>query len=384
MTNSLTHELRQILGRLEAAGDEAASVPTLSQFFEAHMAGLKAPKVAGQIRAALTHLENRVRVCDTHGIVIVPLRKQGHSQRVQPIVRRCPKCDASSRNTTGTPKASEFDPTTFDAWVSCMIGDTFSADTCTRYLKQIRSVMWAMVDVDFSLKIPRRMRVPRGRKSIRLVPEKDLAGFYRATDSATWKSGLWWRVWLSLMVTYGWRPSTATMLLWEGEGRYRPREGVYFGKTAPHDELRQAGVEFPHGSIVVIPSKESGSKPDPLVLPQSKVVRQNLWAASRQLKDDTGQVLPVGDERGSYALREHQYRNAFRAIQKAGGCGDWTPKHLRKTFETRYGTQFTPEDARFVSGHADRSISGRHYLDMTVRIIDQIDRFELSQLLEAV
>lgn len=383
MTNSLTHELRQILGRLEAAGDEAASVPTLSQFFSEHMAGLKSAKVDVQYRAALTQLENRVRVCDQHGLVIVPLRKQPHGSPLKPIARRCPKCPAIRRDSTSIPAASEFTATVLDAWRSVMVRDGFSAATCNRYLDQIRSVMWAMFEDDLPVKPPRRITKTKVRKSIRTVANADLVAFYRSADAASWKPAAWWQCLLVLMATYGLRPIDATRMLWQGLEHYTPREGVYFGKKAPHAELAHAGVRFPQGSIVILPSKERQHKPDPIVLPMSTAVRRELWRA-RSWRDGNDQVLPVTDEPGPYTLAEKRFYADFARIQQAAGVTGWTPKHLRKNCETRYARQFTPDDARFVTGHADRSISGRHYLDMTVRIIDQIDRFELSQLLEAV
>lgn len=384
MTKSLTHELRQILGRLEAAGDDVASVPTLSQFFSDHMAGLKSAEVDGQYHSAITHFENRVRVCEDHGLVIVPLRKQKPNAGVRPVDRRCPKCPASSRRSTSIASAAQISATVIDGWRCIMARDGFSPATCNRFIDQIRSVLWAMHEADLHVKPPRRVTKSEVRKSIRTVPDAELLACYRSAGAATWKPAAWWQCLLVLIATYGFRPSTATTLLWRGVEHYQPREGVYFGRKAPHAELQQAGITFANGWLVVLPSKERQHKPDPIVLPLSKAARRELWRA-RQWKQDGGPVLPVlDDEIVTYKAKEHAFRSDFARIQQSAQCGGWTLKHLRKNCETRYARQFTPDDARFVTGHADRSISGRHYLDMTVRIIDQIDRFELSQLLEHV
>lgn len=223
----------------------------------------------------------------------------------------------------------------------------------------------------------------RGASNIVLAPAEEIRAVYQACDVAKIWSPVFWRTLICGLTLYGFRVGELTSLLWKGERVGNVREGVSFGKKAPAIQLQIAKVTSPFGWLVYLPSKQSAKKPDALVQPLSQVWREHLLAA-RALRNKTGQILPItDDERGNYELREPEFRGEFQKIQRAAGVrSGWTFKALRSTFETFYGAQFSTEDARALSGHADRSVSGVSYNEKVIRWRNQVNEFELNQIFE--
>lgn len=381
-------EMAKTLGTLTEPAEEGGSPPrsgavTLYDFWSDKMDGLKAPKVNAQYKSAICHLANRLRRCDDCGIVLAPLKRP--SVRMKSRLMRSRNCPACSRSTTTTPPASELTVSLLTAWVSQLITDGYSAETSRRFLAQIRAVLNAMVDAGQDVRPPRRMTgLARGASNIVLAPAAEIRAVYQSCDVAKLWSPVFWRTLLCGLTLYGFRVGELTSMKWKGERIGSVREGVSFGKTAPAVQLRIAKIKFPHGSLVYLPSKQSALKPDALIQPLSSVWKRHLLAA-RKLRNKTGQILPItADDPGNYELREPEFRDEFKRIQLAAGVrSGWTFKALRSTFETYYGTQFSPESARGLSGHADRSVSGVSYNEKVLRWIDEVDRFELNKIFEA-
>ena len=379
-------DMQATLGRLagpaEGSSPPSAGEVDLLEFWLQNMDGRKPQKLNEQYRTALAHLYNRVRKCDNCGTVIVPQKRKRKREKTEFLNRR--KCVQCSGSTQCTPVASEFTVNLLTAWVSQLLTDGYSAATSRRLLTQIRAIMNAMVDAGSDLRPPRRMvDLPRSRRSIRLVSPDDIGRVYRATDIAKRWPPQWWKTLLCGMVLYGFRPNEITSIQWKGEKRHDLREGIYWGRKPPHDELRDADIVNPHGWLVYLPGKQAKVKPDPLILPLSKVFRDHLLAA-RKLKNGNGQVLPVTSDRGDYTLDEDAFRAEFKRIkQVANVTKPWTFRDLRRNCESRFARQFTSDDAKALTGHARRDVSGQSYLDLVLRLVDEVDRFELTKLFEA-
>jgi hypothetical protein len=242
-----------------------------------------------------------------------------------------------------------------------------------------------MLDTGEPVRPPRRMvGLTRGASNIVLVPADEIRATYQACEVAKVWSPVFWRTLICGLTLYGFRVGELTSLMWRGDRIGNVREGISFGQKAPSIQLQIAKITSQHGWLVYLPSKQAAKKPDCLVLPLSKVWRTHLLAA-RSLRNKTGQVLPISaSEKGNYELREPEFRDEFKRIQNAAGVrSGWTFKALRSTFETFYGAQFSTEDARAMSGHADRTVSGVSYNEKVIRWIGQVDQFELNQIFEA-
>lgn len=383
-------EMAETLGSLTEPAEGVAPAPsagevTLFDYWAEHLDGLKSPKLNAQYRTAVCHLQNRVRKCDRCGLVIVPLKRRKRRAAVRLMgPRKCPKCPDKTGSITNTPRANEFTVSILSAWVYQLIADGYSAETSRRSLVQVRGVLNAMVDAGEAIRPPRRMPgIQRGRKRIRLVSDSDIAGVYAAAEHARRWSPVWWRTLICGMTLYGFRPSEITSIMWRGPRREDIREGVYWGRKPPHDELREGDISHAHGWTVYLPGKQRRIKPDPLILPNSRVWREHLTAA-KKLKNKTGQVLPMGEEPGDYTTDEDAFRAEFRRLKILAGISrPWTFRDLRRNVETRFARQFNAADAMALTGHATRSVSGQSYLDLVVRLIDEVDDFELTRLFES-
>jgi integrase len=377
-------EMAVTLGSLTEPAEGGAPLPsagevTLYEYWSTHLDGLKEAKLNAQYRTAICHLQNRVRKCDECGLVILPLKRLRKRAPVKLIGgRRCVICSGSISN---TPVAREFTVNVLSAWVSQLVTDGYSPETAGRILVQIRGVLNAMADAGEDIKPPRRMpRIQRGRKRIRLVADEDILAVYQSAENAKRWSPTFWRTLICGMTLYGFRPSEITSIMWKGPKREDIREGIYWGQKPPHDELRQANVTHPHGWTVYLPGKQRRIKPDPLILPNSKVWAEHLKAA-KTLRNGSGQVLPIGTEPGDYTTAEDDFRAEFARLKKLAGVSrHWTFKDLRRNVESRFARQFTSADAMALTGHAQRSVSGQSYLDLVLRLIDEVDQFELTEL----
>lgn len=361
----------------------SAGEVTLYDFWSTNLDGLKSEKVDGQYRNTLCQFQNRVRKCDECGVVIVPLKRPAQRTAARLMrSRNCPKCSRSCRT---TPTAHELTTNLLGAWVSVCISDGYSAVTSRRWLAQIRAVLNDMVDRGIDgVRAPRRMTgLPQGARNIQLVDPAEIRAVYEACEVAKLWDPVFWRTLIVGLTCYGFRIGEITSIKWRGVKVGVAKEGVFFGKTPPTVQLRLAGVNHPHGWLVYVPRKQAAAKPDPLILPLSRVFRQHLLAA-RSLKNETGQVLPISQEAGNYTLREPEFRAEFQRIRLAAGVkAKWTFKSLRATCETFYGDQFGSDDAKALTGHADRTVSGQSYDEKSKRFCRQVDQFKLNELFEA-
>lgn len=383
-------EMQATLGLLAGPAEGNATPPSagevdLFEWWERHSAERRySERVEGQYRGAICHLHNRLRKCDDCGVFVLPLRRSRMTRKVRLVERRkCPEC---SRYTSSIPKASELNGTLLHTWVWQFVEDGFSEATSRRVLMQVRCLLNAMLDAGKDVRPPRRMSdLPRPPRRIRLVSPDDIRGVYEAASTAKVWPPAWWRALICGLTLYGFRVGEMTAIKWRGDQNrdYDLKEGVYWSKKPPHDELRHAGVEHPHGWLVYLPGKQKKVKPDPLVLPISRVFAEHLRAV-KGLENPNGQILPVSTEPGNYILREPEFRDEFKRIKAAAGITrPWTFKDLRRNCESRFARQFNADDAKALTGHARRDVSGQSYLDLVLRLVDEVDQFELTKLFEA-
>jgi integrase len=379
-------DMQATLGRLagpaEGSSPPSAGEVDLFEWWERHIKERRySDRVQAQYEATICHLYNRIRKCDDCGVFVLPSRRVKGCRSVSYMKRRkCPECE---RYTLSIPTACELNGSLLLTWVWQLIADGYSEATARRQLAQVRALLNSMFDAGFDVRAPRRMKdLPRVARRIRLVSEEDINAVYQAAAVAKIWPPVWWRTLICGLTLYGFRVGELTSIKWKGthDREYQLREGIYFSRKPPHDELRHAGVEHPHGWLVYLPRKQAKVKPDPLILPLSEVFANHLRAV-KSLKNASGQILPIADCEGNYTIREDEFRDEFKRIKAAAGITrPWTFKDLRRNCESRFARQFTPEDAKALTGHAVRDVSGQSYLDLVIRLVDQVDKFELTTI----
>ena len=131
-----------------------------------------------------------------------------------------------------------------------------------------------------------------------------------------------------------------------------------------------------HGWFYYLPEKQKRLKPDPLVLPLSAVAMAHLQSIRPPDPLPVTRVFP-------FPYASDGFYAAWRRITSAAGVApkrnlrtgeqaEYLPKHLRKTCETWHDTH-KPGIGPVVTGHAERSVSGRHYVNREWQLVEAIN-----------
>jgi len=131
-----------------------------------------------------------------------------------------------------------------------------------------------------------------------------------------------------------------------------------------------------HGWFYYTPQKQKRLKPDPLVLPLSAVALAHLQSIRPPDPLPSTRVFP-------FPYSSDSFYAAWRRITEAAGVapkknlrtgeqGEYLPKHLRKTCETWHDTQ-QAGIGPVVTGHAERSVSGRHYVNREWQLVQAVN-----------
>jgi len=230
----------------------------------------------------------------------------------------------------------------------------------------------------------------RSASTIYTLSQAELSRIYHACDVATWPTyrrssqatpGRWplpypaadgWRALIVLLATYGMRTEDAITLSPTGHGL--TWSSIRRDSRTPHPAGK---LTNPDGWLSFVPTKTSGIKPDPLILPITPLVRHHLDRLRVGLVPVPS--APVFDwpttagsaERGLVGFYWQWQRILEAANVTATGWSDepvkLLPKHLRKTCVT-WLEDHRPGVSKYVTGHAaERSggitteVQARHY-----------------------
>lgn len=277
---------------------------------------------------------------------------------------------------TPDPDVRDIDDLTLDLFRDAMLIEN-TAETVKKQWRSIRAVLRAccprnssnrsgrpraeslLVDVPcFEISGERRPR----RK--RVATDDELTRMYLAADAAKYprkkahSPGDYWRTILVLIATFGPRRDDS-LLLARGE--------VILSTQCPDPELRLVN---PWGWLSFVPRKTKRTKPDPLLLPLTRVVHAHLDLILSGTIGD--RVFPVGDNRGTW-------RECLNRIQEAAGIEKpFTFHDLRTTANIRWhdlpGSHRAGED---VLGHAPRGVNARNYEEAVSRLCRLAPQFTL-------
>jgi integrase len=185
-----------------------------------------------------------------------------------------------------------------------------------------------------------------------------------------------WRVALRWYVLYGFR--TQELIAFESDHRPLLWSDLYPAGLSP----AQGGqVVCEHGWLKYVPQKQEGKKPDPLVLPLhpeavSWVDRLRLPLLGAVSCDRPVFAWP----RSSSQFYAAWGAIAARAAEILGkpAVAEYAIKHLRKTCATWHET-LAPGIAEHITGHGDRSVIQRHYVNHERMLVDHFSKFVFPQ-----
>lgn len=202
---------------------------------------------------------------------------------------------------------------------------------------------------------PRRKRVATDDELARMYLAADAAKFPRKKQHSP---GDYWRAILVTLPTFGPRRDDCLLL---------DRREVILSPACPDPDLRLVN---PWGWLSFVPRKTKRTKPDPLILPLTRVVRAHLDLILSGTIGD--RVFPVGDNRGTW-------RECLIRIQEAAGIEKpFTFHDLRTTANIRWhdlpGSHRAGED---VLGHAPRGVNARNYEESVERLCRLAPAFAL-------
>lgn len=240
-------------------------------------------------------------------------------------------------------------------------GRGLSASTINGYLGAVRQVLIAGERHGLITQRPRAEKLPESAAPKWYLTHDQIKQIWNAMAHATWPGshglspGDWWRCWLVLMWTYGFR--TQELYAFEPD---------HAGLTWASLSL-QAETPNPHGTatnaegwLSYTPQKQKWAKPEPLFLPLTESAR---WAVDRLPKSDdpAAAVFP-------WPSCNRSFYGTWRVIQERAGVtnkqgGRYCVKHLRKTASTYLDTHYRGLGAA-VLGHAERGdshVNSRHY-----------------------
>ncbi|MHC4877598.1 MAG: tyrosine-type recombinase/integrase [Planctomycetota bacterium] len=345
-------------------------------WWQNEMRRLQTEKQRKEYRPRLQHVENRVRWCeDCQEAVVCRVPYEKSTAGVEPITpRQCPDCYGLRISYPAS--CYHFDSAVLLALHRTLVKDGLSISSATGVITYVRAVINSAREAGHDVPVIKRLTLPKSPKSITLWSLEELRRFLAVVDEAVQptfvdRPGDWWRVWLSLGLLAGMRLSEITALTWDD---------IHEAAIPPDDELAAAGVKNEAGWLVYLPEKQGAAKPDPLVLPRSRVLADVMQLAA----EFPGFKLAPFSRRPAVKYRNNQgwYKREIKRLRALAGIERSLTAHdLRRTFETYASRQFGRDWALAYDGHADRSVSGTSYCEQVVAFVDKVDEFELNQLL---
>lgn len=277
-------------------------------------------------------------------------------------------------------------------WLMSKRGIQASPRTANKHLGSLQAILATAGERGAHLCPPRikPLDVQKAAKKLYLTYDQ-VGAIYAACDAAEWPTvdhygaplpfspGTYWRAFVVLQFNYGPR----TQELWSYEKEY---EGLTWRQVSWEAETpaQEGTAENRHGWFHYVPQKQIRLKPDPLVLPLNE-------AAAAAIRS----IMPPGgcDPRERLFPAPHgdkKFYEAWDTIVKASRVklkvdlktGERPPVHIklfRKTCETWHDNHAAGDGragiGEIITGHAERSVSGKHYANRERRLVEAINAF---------
>ena len=194
------------------------------------------------------------------------------------------------------------------------------------------------------------------QEQVSIEQQDELSRLYESASRFTaWpnhNAADFWKGLVVILGTYGLRTCEAVKLT--GSKISLKWSNVRFETSIP-----ESPVEAKFGFLCYVPPKQLRFKPEPLALPLTETARLHLEALPRTSE----YVFPCPMN------KERFYRSWDAILDGANIAKTIRPKHLRKTASTRFD-YFFPGLGETVTGHAERSVNGRHYNDKIFQLAE--------------
>jgi len=270
-------------------------------------------------------------------------------------------------------------------WLTSSGGISATNRTANKYLGSVQSILRTAAERGAHLNPPKLKPLETkvaARKSYLTYDQVD--AIYKACTAASWpqttqngapapfSAAVYWRAFLVLQFNYGMR----TQELWSYE---RNCVSIKWRQISwePETPAPEGSAQNEHGWLYYLPQKQKRFKSDPLVLPLCETVARHLRS-----------IQPPGGCDPDARIFPAQFTNvafydAWDAIIEASGVqlkadlktGERPKIHiklLRKTCETWHDTH-APGLGEIVTGHAERTVSGRHYANREMRLVEAVN-----------
>ncbi|WP_158261108.1 MULTISPECIES: site-specific integrase [Pirellulaceae] len=185
---------------------------------------------------------------------------------------------------------------------------------------------------------------------------------------------VYWRAFIVLQFNYGQR--TQELASYERKNDSLTWRQICWEPETPAEE---GSAINPHGWFFYVPQKQKRFKEDPLVLPLNETSARHLRSIMPPGRvDPNARVFP-------FPYSNESYYETWDAIVKASGVkrkknlktGERPPVHIklfRKTCETWHDTH-APGMGEIITGHAERTVSGKHYANRERRLVETLNAF---------
>lgn len=270
----------------------------------------------------------------------------------------------------------------FQAWLAEQVdpatgSPAFKSRTINKHLGTVAAILRATGPHGLGQYPHKLPPLPTEKAAPKLVLSLEKAdALKRACRVATWPHGavpapLWWETLIVGYCTYGFRTqeqaryeSDKRSLLWEDVTEERGHPGIA--------EDAQGTVTSPHGWLSYLPQKQERLKTEKLHLPLTPSYLAHLRALRERVLEATGPVFAC-------PLSNEPFYATWKAIVEHAGIRPsakvdlvYEINHLRKTASTWIAGHAGKGIADAVTGHADRSVSGLHYMEQSRSIVEAL------------
>ena len=283
----------------------------------------------------------------------------------------------------------------FQDWLAGQLDDdgepVYSARTINKHLGTVKAILSAAGPYgvqQYPHKLPPLPTNRAGRKLHLSLAEADELKL--ACRCATWPKHdripppLLWETLVVGFCVYGFR--TQEQVRYETDKDPLQWERITDQTAHPGDAKGLHGpVESPCGWLTYTPQKQKRMKPEPLHLPLVACYRAHLDAIRERLENPMqprGPVfaVPMSNE-AFYAQWKAIVARAGIAPKatSTGAQAAYEIRHLRKTAATWIGNHAGKDVAELVLGHADRSVSGTHYVEQAEKVVAALATLPLPE-----
>lgn len=357
---------------------------TLSEIFEA--SGKKHRSDAGAYRRSLVMFESCVRQYRDTGELVYLNPKVGDENRDNLIVPPDTGSAYTDHRITDPVVVSKIYADELDYFVRMLTNAGAAQATANKYYRYISSVLTIAFDRRLIDRKPLIKKLPKGRRRAKQIATDDLVSWWKATHDPNWRSTLWWQRMTILLACYGMRIGDASLIRWHGQDLDDElREGFYPSPVCPKSVVRNAKIESPFGWLCYTPEKQSDSKPEPLCLPVSSLLYENL--IQTPVEERKSFICPVSPTHGYYRKNSKRFLAAWNTqLHRAEVPGDRSfDRHdcrraCKSTYTVQFGNSFL---AGSITGHASRDETDKSYTEFAELQIKAVEEYRLNELFRA-